>query len=100
MATKQEPIKLKSKTYWQLKAIELEGQLLKRQMADTLARFEARRQEAYKAANLDASAAYELDDKTETFTPDAPAAPVPAPGSGQEDERAAREMSTTPTGAV
>lgn len=81
---KQEPIKLESKTYWQLKSIELEGQVLKRQMSDTWSRYEARRQAAYEAAKLDAAAAYVLDDKAETFTPDAPPAPAPAPAAAKK----------------
>ena len=62
METKQEPIKLESKTYWRLKSLELEGQVLRSQVQQTLARFEQRRHETYKEAGLDASTVYRLDD--------------------------------------
>lgn len=91
METKQEPIKLESKTYWRLKSLELEGQVLRSQVQQTLARFEQRRHETYKEAGLDASTVYRLDDTAETFTPEAPAAPAPAPAAPAQAPAAAKK---------
>jgi 8-oxo-dGTP pyrophosphatase MutT (NUDIX family) len=59
-----------TKNYWKLKAIELEGQVLRQQLQAAWSRQEAKRRAAYEEAGLDASVVYRLDDATETFTPD------------------------------
>jgi hypothetical protein len=59
----------KQQDYWKLKALELEGQVLQRQLQDVRAMFDARRRAAYLAAGLDPDLVYMLDDQAETFTP-------------------------------
>ena len=59
----------KQQTYWKLKALELEGQVLQRQLQDVQAMFDARRRAAHLAAGLDPDLVYMLDDQAETFTP-------------------------------
>jgi hypothetical protein len=90
--------KLESVTYWKLKALELEGQVLHAQVRQTLARFEQRRQEAYAQAGLDAAVVYDLDDEAETFTPQVPP-PAPPPAAPAPIARVAK-MKNRPTGAV
>ena len=96
MADTQTPVTLESKTYWQLKALELEGQVLQSQMQQTLARFEARRQQAYKDAGLDASTVYALDDNAETFTPETPTTPPAPPAPVDEAPSPAMAQSAAP----
>jgi len=55
--------------YWKLKALELEGQVLRQQLETVYAKFEAKRRAAYLAAGLDPAVTYTLDDAAETFTP-------------------------------
>ena len=43
--------------------------MLRQQLQDAHARFEAKRRAAYAAAGLDAAVVYTLDDETEMFTP-------------------------------
>jgi len=55
--------------YWKLKALELEGQVLRQQLETVYQKFEAKRRAAYLAAGLDPAVTYTLDDAAETFTP-------------------------------
>ena len=54
--------------YWQIKAIELEGQMLQLEIRAKAAAFEAKRKAAHEAAGLTYGQAYSLDDATETIT--------------------------------
>lgn len=54
--------------YWQIKAIELEGQILQQDIRARAAVFEAKRKAAHEAAGLTYGQAYSLDDATETIT--------------------------------
>ena len=55
--------------YWKIKAIELEGQVLQREMQASYARWQQKREAAYTAAGLDAETVYTMDDNAETLTP-------------------------------
>ena len=55
--------------YWKIKAIELEGQVLQREMQASYARWQQKREAAYAAAGLDAETVYTMDDNAETLTP-------------------------------
>lgn len=54
--------------YWQIKAIELEGQMLQQEIRARVSAFEAKRKAAHEAAGLTYGQAYSLDDATETIT--------------------------------
>jgi hypothetical protein len=55
--------------YWKIKAIELEGQVLQREMQASYARWQQKRASAYAAAELDPAAVYQMDDAAEALTP-------------------------------
>jgi hypothetical protein len=55
--------------YWKIKAIELEGQVLQREMQASYARWQQKRAAAYAAAQLDPAAVYQMDDAAEALTP-------------------------------
>lgn len=55
--------------YFELKAIELEGQLLQQQMQASWAAFQARRAAAYGAVGLDPQQTYKLDEANAQFVP-------------------------------
>ena len=57
------------KQYWQIKAIELEGIVLRRELEGAWGKHEAKRRALYEAAGLDAAVAYQMDDAAETMTP-------------------------------
>jgi hypothetical protein len=57
------------KHYWQIKAIELEGVVLRRGLETEWTRYQAKRRAVYEAAGLDAAVAYQMDDAAETMTP-------------------------------
>jgi len=54
--------------YWKIKAIELEGQVLQREMQASYARWQQKREAAYTAAGLDPAAVYQMDDASEALT--------------------------------
>jgi hypothetical protein len=54
--------------YWKLKAIELEGQVLQREMQASYAKWQQKRAAAYAAAGLDQETVYTMDDNAETLT--------------------------------
>jgi hypothetical protein len=55
--------------YWKIKAIELEGQVLQREMQASYAKWQQKRAAAYVAAGLDPATVYEMNDAAETLTP-------------------------------
>ena len=57
------------KHYWQIKAIELEGIVLRRELEGAWGKHEAKRRAVYEVAGLDAAVAYQMDDAAETMTP-------------------------------
>ena len=57
------------KHYWQIKAVELEGIVLRRELEGAWGKHEAKRRAVYEAAGLDAAVAYQMDDAAETMTP-------------------------------
>ena len=57
------------KHYWQIKAIELEGVVLRRGLETEWNKYQAKRRAVYEAAGLDAAVAYQMDDAAETMTP-------------------------------
>lgn len=65
-------------TYWKLKAIELEGQVLEQRVQASVAAWRAKRALVYAEAGLAPEGTYTLDDATEQAVP----------------------MSDTPTGAA
>lgn len=65
-------------TYWKLKAIELEGQVLEQRVQASVAAWRAKRALVYAEAGLAPEGTYTLDDTTEQAVP----------------------MSDTPTGAA
>ena len=57
------------KHYWQIKAIELEGVVLRRGLETEWGKYQGKRRAVYEAAGLDAAVAYQMDDAAETMTP-------------------------------
>ena len=57
------------KHYWQIKAVELEGVVLRRGLEPEWGKYQAKRRAVYEAAGLDAAVAYQMDDAAETMTP-------------------------------
>lgn len=58
------------KQYWQIKAIELEGVVLRRGLETEWGKYQAKRRAVYEAAGLDAAVTYQMDDAAETMTPE------------------------------
>lgn len=54
--------------YWKIKAIELEGQVLQREMQASYAKWQQKRAAAYAVAGLDPATVYTMDDAAETLT--------------------------------
>lgn len=57
------------KHYWQIKAVELEGIVLRRELEGAWGKHEAKRRAVYEAAGLDPAVSYQMDDTAETMTP-------------------------------
>jgi len=57
------------KHYWQIKAVELEGVVLRRGLETEWTKYQAKRRAVYEAAGLDAAVTYQMDDAAETMTP-------------------------------
>lgn len=62
------PITLSGADYWRIKALELEGQILRREMQASYERWQQRQQAAYAEAGLDAATVYAMDDQALTMT--------------------------------
>lgn len=54
--------------YWQIKAIELEGQVLQAEIRAQAAAFEGKRRATYEAAGLTYGQRYQLSDADQTIT--------------------------------
>lgn len=55
--------------YWQIKSIELEGIVLRRELEGAWKKHAAKKAAAYQAAGLDPAVTYTMDDATQTMTP-------------------------------
>lgn len=55
--------------YWQIKSIELEGIVLRRELETAWQKHATKKAAAYEAAGLDPAVTYTMDDATQTMTP-------------------------------